>query len=391
MSIRVAITGVGITNALCVGSAPAIGPLLESGRSALAPVAAFSTDGLASHLAAEVPSATLSSLIDPGDARRLSRVSQMTLAACRLALREAGLLGERDIHLIVGTEFGDVRSTEEFAAGYLRRGAGGLSPLTFPNTVMNTMAATTAIALGLRGASITLNARRLAGELAIARAATLVASGRARAVLAGGVDEVSPLMFSMLVRLRAVSPAGGGDEACRPYDRRANGPVRGEGAVFVVLEAFDSSAARSARVLGEIRAAAWRSGRRAGAIQPALESSELRPDDIGWIYGSGSGAPAQDLAELGSIRRAFPGRLPSLTSLAPIAGEHAGLGALGVAAATWTARVGRLPGVASLREPTEPARDLVAPPGMHRVPAGPGLVHGVSRGGDSVALVVGPA
>ncbi len=388
MRNRVVITGVGIVNAVCAGGAAALGPVLESGRSALGRVAAFSTDGLPSHLAAELPSGTLASLTEPAEARRLSRVSQMTLAACRLALSDAELTSASDMHLVVGTEFGDLRSTEEFAAGYLRRGPAGLSPLAFPNTVMNTMAAGTAIALGLRGASITVNARRVAGELAVARGAALVAAGGAAAVLAGGVDEVSPLMFGVLARLGALSPRGGGEEACRPFDRRANGPVRGEGATFLVLESLDSATARGARALGEVRAGVWRSAVRATSIAQALKSSGLEPGDIGWIYGSGSGVPAQDAALLASIRRAFRESRPALTSLAPIAGEHAGLGALGVAAATWTARTGRLPGIASLGEPIAPARDLAAGPGVHRVPPGPGLVLAVSRGGDSVALVV---
>jgi hypothetical protein len=65
--------------------------------------------------------------------------------------------------------------------------------------------------------------------------------------------------------------------------------------------------------------------------------------------------------------------LPTV-SLAPRLGQHAGLGALRVAAATWTARSGLLPDDAG-GEPT-------------RV-SGPGLVHGLGRGGNHVALVIG--
>jgi len=387
---RVVITGIGVVNAVCTGGSAAIGPVLETGRSAIARVAAFSTDDLPSHCAAELPSSSFASLVESSEARRLSRISQMALAAARLAMQDANLASMTGALLIVGSEFGDLRSTEEFAAGFLRRGAAGLSALAFPNTVMNTMAAATAIALGLRGPSITLNARRVSGELAVARAAALIAAGRASTALAGGVDEISPLVFGQLARLRALSPRDGGEEACRPFDRHANGPVRGEGAAFLVLESLDSARVRGARLLGEIRAAAWRSGPRANAIPEALESAGLAPRDIGWIYGGGPGEPGEDRAELAAVRAAFRESLPALTSLSPVAGEHAGLGVLGVAAAAWTARAGRLPGVASLREPTEGARDLAAGPGVHRVPAGAGLVHRGCRRGDSVALIVSP-
>jgi hypothetical protein len=66
-----------------------------------------------------------------------------------------------------------------------------------------------------------------------------------------------------------------------------------------------------------------------------------------------------------------------VTSLAALIGHHAGLGALRVAAAAWTARAGLLPTAAG----AEPAR----------VAAGRGLVHGVARGGTQVALVVDAA
>jgi 3-oxoacyl-(acyl-carrier-protein) synthase len=388
---RVVITGVGIVNSVCPGAAD-VGTLLESDRSGIGPVTGFSTEGFPSHRAAELPPTTLRSLVDPTEARRMSRVSQLTLAAARLAWEDAGLRGggAADLALVVGTEFGDLRSTEEFAAGYVRRGVQGLSPLVFPSTVMNTMAAVAAIALGIRGPSITVNARGVAGELAVARAAALVAAGRAPAALAGGVDEISPSVFDFLCRQRALSPRDGGEEIPRPFDRRANGPVRGEGAVFLVLESLDSARLRGVRVLAEVRAAVWRSGSRARAVGLALESAGLTPADVGWVYASAPGDPAEDRAEMASIRESFGDALPLVTSLAPLAGAHGGLGALGVAAAAWTARTGRLPGIASLEEPVDLARGLAAGPGVHPVPVGPGLVSGSSRRGDRVALLVAP-
>ena len=83
----------------------------------------------------------------------------------------------------------------------------------------------------------------------------------------------------------------------------ASGPVRGEGATVLVLESLEAAAARGARALGEIRGAAWRSGARAAAIPPALEAAGLAPGDIGWIYGSAAGDPAQDAAALRSKKR----------------------------------------------------------------------------------------
>src|SRR2546422_317026 len=115
-------------------------------------------------------SGVVSELLDQAEARRLSRVCQFAVAAARLALAEASLDARGGMALLIGTEFGDMVSTIAFVDGYLRRGPVGLSALLFPHTVMNTMAAATAIAVSAKDLSLTLNAPTVAGELAIARA-----------------------------------------------------------------------------------------------------------------------------------------------------------------------------------------------------------------------------
>lgn len=350
----VAITGVGIVSAAVTGDSAALGAFLA------APSAA----------ADEVVSAgALAALVDGSEARRLSRVCQLSVAAARLALRESGVDAAAGLGLVIGTEFGDLPSTHAFADGFLERGPAGLSALLFPNTVMNTMVATTAIAVGAREMALTLNAPTVAGELAVARAAAAVAGGRVAAVLAGGVDELDPVVERQLARL------GLGRER------------RGEGAAFVVLEPRGAARARGARVLGEITAAAWRAvparpwgvGRtaRSSAIDAALGAARARAGAIGWVYASASGDDARDGWEARVLATALGGA-PRIAALGRILGRHAGLGVLRVAAAAWTARSRLLPAV-------EPATRV------ERVGAGRGLVHGLARGGAHVALVVDAA
>jgi 3-oxoacyl-[acyl-carrier-protein] synthase II len=353
MSSDVVVTGLGVVNAAVVGDSAALGAWLTRPR-AVAPSGAGP--------AVRLPASTLAGLVDPTEARRLSRVCQLTIAAARLAVAESGVDPARGLGLVLGSGLGDFTSTIAFADGYLTRGAGGLSPLLFPNTVMNTMAATTAIAVGAREMALTLNVPTVAGELAIARGAAAVASGRVPAVLAGGVDELDPLVAEMLAAL---------------HDRG----LRGEGAAFLMLEREGSARAREAAVLGRIAGTAWRAlpaapwgvGRRVRSRAIGDAVARAGGAAPGWVYASASGDTRRDGWEARVLAAALGPARPPTVSLAGLLGQHAGLGALHVAAAAWTARSGLLPATNG---------------GEATRVTGDGLVHGLARGGGHVALVV---
>jgi len=339
---RVVITGAGVLSGAVVGGSDAALGLLAAQAGEAGPRARQG-------ISAEV----LRSLFDEGERRRLSRACQLAVGAARLALADAGLRSGGDLGVVVGTEFGDLRSTCEFVDGYLERGPAALSPLLFPNTVMNTMASATAIAVSARSLSLTLNAPIVAGELAIARAASAVRAGRVEAVLAGGVDQLDRLLLETLAELGA-----GGD-------------LRGEGAGFVLLEPLEAARARGARVLGEVAGAAWRAqpsrpfgvGRRPAAsraIAEALAQAGVAPTSVGSIQLSASGDSLRDGWELALIEAALGALTLPVTAPARMVGRHSGVAALAVLGA---------------------ARDATCL-------GAPALVHAVARGGSQVCLVV---
>jgi 3-oxoacyl-(acyl-carrier-protein) synthase len=371
----VVVTGVGTVNACTVGGREALAAALAGGRSAIGPIRAFDAAAFGSRLAAEVDDDTIASLVSGDAARRLSRICRLALGACLLAVGDAGLEGGPHLGIVVGTEHGDFTSSRDFADGFLRHGPAGLSPMLFPNTVMNTMAATTAIAIGAKAPSVTVNQATLAGDLAVARGARLILDGRAEAVVAGGVDALFGEVYRRLAEMGALSPMGSGDpEGCRPFAVDHNGPVLGEGATFLVLEELAVARARGAQIIAEILEAAW------GNVPAAPHTARPRRLDrdspaarlvrgcarrrVARCYGAGNGDPGVDDWECALLGHDLSGRQDLLPprSLAPLFGQHGGLGALRVGAAALDAERG----------------------------AGTSLVHGIARGGCRTAILVGP-
>ena len=388
-------------SALGVGYGAAVGETLARALPAIGPVRAFPTDGCSSQLGGEV--GDVATHLQDGEARRLSRASQLAVVAARLALSDARLQPGQlaAMGLVLGSHWGDFRSSETFALGFLERGVLGLSPLVFPSTVMNAMAAHVSIAVGVRGPMLTLNEVDVAGELAVARGAALIASGRASIVLAGGADELSPILYGELSRLGTMSRTAPGPEGCRPFDRRANGTVLGEGATFLVLESAESALARGVHVYGELAGAAWGnlptpahgfpSPRRRDpqTVRRALASAGVTPEAVEAAYLTGSGHPEHDACELDLVARAL-GERAGPPDRADPAGRRA-RGSRRAARGRRRARRGGRRGAGAPR-PLEAGPPRSSVRGASREPAGgppeTALVHGLARGGTHVALVL---
>lgn len=392
------------------GGTDVVTTMLQDNITAIGPLMDLDTTDRSRHLGAELPATVL---VPTEESRRWSRISLMAVSACRQAAREA-MLDDLDIlyrfGLVLGSEFGDLRSTEAFESGFLRRGQRGLSAFLFPNTVMNSMAGTVSIAMGLKGPMLTLNQTGVAGELAVARAMMLIAAGRAPAVVVCGVDELFPVLYDLLDHLNVPSPQNGAEEGCYPFDQRHNGPVLGEGATALILETLEHAQLRGAPIIAEVYSARWgalparphrypESSQVVGCLlEQALMDATATAQDIQVAYLSGSGDPQHDESELALLHTAFGSHCPMVTSITHLSGEHGSLGVLRTAAAAITATSGCVPTLDYLRQPIRSDvmfalrasdSDVVSPVAAQSG-LGTVMVHGLARGGVQAVIVLGP-
>ena len=340
----------------------------------------------------------------PGEARRMSPPSKLTVAAARMALRCAGFADARcdceETSVAVATTFGPSSYSEALIRQILFEGPEATSPFYFTESVSNAPAAQIAILCRARGPSVTVCQREAGPLLALSQAAAEVASGRVPRALAGAVEEMTPLLHALLDRFGALAaPGPDGTGPARPFDRRRDGFLAAEGATMVHLETEESALARGARPLA--RVLAWGSafdptaprtgwgtggGRLARSLRRRLERAGLKIESIDRIVSGASGSRDGDRLEAGLLRAAW-GERPLPPVLAPKAtvGEYGG-GFLGAAVlAAGGAPFGPTPGFAE----SDPELGIVPHDGRDLPPPSASLVTSLAAGGAAAWVVLG--
>ncbi len=183
----------------------------------------------------------VSEYMSPMKARKMDRCSQYAVAVTGLALKDAGLdlktLSLDRMGIALGSGFCGVSTSAEFLGGYFADGVDGLIPMIFPNTVPNSPASNASIEYGFKGPNVTLIQRFCSAESAFLMACRFIEEGRADVVLAGGADEVTPLMLQGLHEMGRFEP---------------NTPPFGEGCGIIVLESASHAANRGACIRGRV-------------------------------------------------------------------------------------------------------------------------------------------
>lgn len=183
--------------------------------------------------------------------------------------------------------------------------------------VPNLAASRIANRLDLQGPAFTVDAACASSLVAVDAAAAELQSGRCDAVIAGGVHVCHDLtVWSVFTQLRALSPS----QSIRPFDRRADGVLMGEGVGMVVLRRLADAERDGDRIYAVVRGVGVASDGRAStlmrprvegqmlAVQRAWQSAGLdptAPDAIGLVEAHGTATPTGDETELTTLHRTF--------------------------------------------------------------------------------------
>ncbi|MDR2620108.1 MAG: beta-ketoacyl-ACP synthase II [Propionibacteriaceae bacterium] len=256
-------------------------------------------------------------------ARRLDRVSQLTLIAYQEAFRdsqlEPGGFDPERVAVCFGTGVGGIQSALEQWKVMQEQGARRVNPFTIPMLMGNAPAAQIALACNAKGAVRTSVSACASSADALALALDTIRLGRADVVIAGGAEApLHPLTISAFAQMRALStrnddPAG----ASRPWDTTRDGFVMAEGAVVLVLESLPHALARGAHIYATL-AGAGITADSYDLVQPdptgdgqiramrlALADAGLSAADIAHVNAHATATPTGDMVEAAAIRAAL--------------------------------------------------------------------------------------
>ena len=408
-SREILITGIGVVSP--IGNQPdRFWERMRYGCSGVGPVTRFDAERFSCRLAAEVV------FEDPHPAkgryaheiRRMDRFVQYALAASRSALGDSGLRdaggGTSGGGVFVGLGMGGLPHIER---GVLRQEALGprkTTPYLVASSIPNMAAGMVSLDMCLEGPQMTLAGACAGGTQALGEALWAIRGGRLDWALAGGTDSVvTPITFSGLEAMRALSRRLEPRATPRPFDRERDGMIVGEGAAFFVLEERGRAEARGARVRGILKGYATVSGGQslvwgcsttaARCMAAAVEDAGLGPDEVDGIFAQATGMPHDDL-ELAAIKSAFydRGGQPPITSFEGHIGHTFGAsGPLSVAAALGALRYQELPATLHLEavEPGYEDLDVVAKRRPARIRNC--LIHSQGFGGVYASIVCSSA
>lgn len=215
-------------------------------------------------------SAALAALPQGGSPARLFHpIEETTFVAATEALARAGVaapVGGDGVGIALGVEEGIDGIKARYYQGVLRDGPLGASPLAFPLTTPNTVAARISILLDLRGESLTVCGGSLSGAQAIGLALEALRAGRSGAVLAGGATAVEQEFLDALCH---VGRPDGGRVRCGACllllePQASAGEAEGRAALLGYGEGFGRDAVRD-------------------AVQACLEDAGLFAEGIGSV------------------------------------------------------------------------------------------------------------
>lgn len=381
---------------------------MAAGRSGIGPLTQFDVSQFEVRIGGEVRDFHPEEVIATKDLRRMDENVQYAVVSAQEAVADAGLIINEENRDDVGVMFGSAGGGYGFLLSqneiFQKSGYRRVSPFTISSILPDAASGQVAIQLGAAGVNMAIVSACSTGTGSVGEAWETIRRGDAEAIIAGGTD--NPLLPVLLAGFHALRALANDNEhperACKPFDKRRDGFVVGQGAAAMVLESLDSAKARGAEIYAEVvgyaatndafdMVASLESGRgSAVAMSRALAKAGMSPEEVDYINPHGTGTALNDRAETAAIKSAFGEHAYKLaiSSTKALHGHlMGGAGALEAIACIQAIRTGIIPPTINYEVP-DPDCDLdYVPNEARRAEVRVALSNSVGLGGHNASVI----
>ena len=245
--------------------------------------------------------------------RSMGRVALMAVRATERALEDAGLLNDPwlrsgEVGISYGSSSGSPNAICDFGQIPVQKRVEGLNGASYIRMMRHTASVNIGVFFGLTGRIIPTSSACTSGSQGIGYAYEAIASGRQKAMVAGGAEELDVTQAAVFDTLYATSTRNDAPELSpRPFDAGRDGLVLGEGAATLILEEYEHAKARGAKIYAEIVGFGTNSdGKHVTQPQPetmeqalrlALTQSGVSLNEVGYVNAHGTATEHGDLGE----------------------------------------------------------------------------------------------
>jgi 3-oxoacyl-[acyl-carrier-protein] synthase II len=319
---RVVVTGVGLVTPLGTGVEKSWKNIC-AGMSGVDLISRFDTSDFSVKIAAEVKDFEAEVFFEKKAAKHLDLFVQYGLAAAGMAVKDSGVVIDKDncgrVGVITGCGLGGLPTIEVCHRVILERGPKKVTPFFIPMVIPNMPSGHISMLIGSKGPNLSLSTACAAGTHAVGESYRHIQSGECDIIVSGGAEAViCATGVSGFSAMKALSTRNDDPTAAsRPFDKDRDGFVMSEGSGMLVLEELEHALARGAYIYAEISGYGLSSDAYHIAAPPedgegaircmrmALKDAGIEPEQVDYINAHGTSTQLNDRCETLAIKTVF--------------------------------------------------------------------------------------